>query len=148
MKNTIQITSRLRQTCLVISPFSKTKNFFPTLCSTILIQTVSFVSLANYSIEVRQANILVTKWKNLSWNKASIISRVGSSRPEVFLRKGVLKICSKFTGEDPCRSVISIKLLCNFIEIALLYECSPVNLLHISKTPYLKNTPGRLFLWE
>ena len=33
-----------------------------------------------------------------------------SSRPEVFLRKGVLKICSKFAEEHPCRSVISIKL--------------------------------------
>ena len=30
----------------------------------------------------------------------------------VFLGKGVLKICSKFTGEHPCKSVISIKLLC------------------------------------
>ena len=27
----------------------------------------------------------------------------------------------------PCRSVTSIKLLCNFIEIALQYGCSPVN---------------------
>ena len=26
----------------------------------------------------------------------------------MFLGKGVLKICSKFTGEHPCRSVISI----------------------------------------
>ena len=34
-----------------------------------------------------------------------------SSPPEVFLRKGVLKICSKFTGEHPCRIVISIKFL-------------------------------------
>ena len=34
-----------------------------------------------------------------------------SSCPEMFLRKGVLKICSKFTGEHSCRSVISIKLL-------------------------------------
>ena len=34
-----------------------------------------------------------------------------SHRPEVFLGKGVLKICSKFTGEHPCRSAISIKLL-------------------------------------
>ena len=25
-----------------------------------------------------------------------------SSRSEVFLRKGVLKICSKFKGEHPC----------------------------------------------
>ena len=29
---------------------------------------------------------------------------IRSSRPEVFLGKGVLKICSKFTGEHPCRS--------------------------------------------
>ena len=49
-----------------------------------------------------------------------------SKRPEVFWRKGFLKICVKFTGEHPCRSVISIKLLCNFIEIALRYECFPV----------------------
>ena len=35
---------------------------------------------------------------------------VRSSCPEVFLRKGVLKICSKFTGVHQCRSVISIKL--------------------------------------
>ena len=37
----------------------------------------------------------------------------GSSRPEVFLEKGVLKICSKFTGKHPCWSAISIRLLCN-----------------------------------
>ena len=38
----------------------------------------------------------------------------------MFLVKGVLKICSKFTGEHPRQSVISMKkLLCNFIEIAL-----------------------------
>ena len=30
---------------------------------------------------------------------------------EVFLGKRVLKICSKFTGENPCRSAISMKLL-------------------------------------
>ena len=34
-----------------------------------------------------------------------------SSHPEVFLVKGVLKMCSKFTWEHSCRSVISIKLL-------------------------------------
>ena len=67
-----------------------------------------------------------------------------SSRPEMFLGKGVLKICNKFTGEHPCRSVISIKLLCNFIEITLRQRRSPVNLLHIFKAPFLKNTFGRL----
>ena len=69
-----------------------------------------------------------------------------SSHPMVFLGKDVLKICSKFTGENTCRSAISIRLLCNFIEIALRQGCSPVNLLHIFRTPFLKNTSGRLLL--
>ena len=51
----------------------------------------------------------------------------------MFLGKGVPKICSKFTGEHPCRSAISVKLLCNFIEIAPAprHGCSPVNLKHL-----------------
>ena len=34
----------------------------------------------------------------------------------------------------------------NFIEIALRHGCSPVNLLHIFRTPFLKNTSGWLLL--
>ena len=63
-----------------------------------------------------------------------------SSRPQVFLRKGVLEICSKFTGEHPCRSVISIKLLYNFTEITIRHACSPVNVLHIIRTPFTKSS--------
>ena len=62
-----------------------------------------------------------------------------SSGPQVFLGKGVLNICSKFTGDHPCRSAISIKLLCNFIEIALRHGWSLVNWLHIFRTPFPKN---------
>ena len=69
-----------------------------------------------------------------------------SSHPEVFLGKGVRKICRKFTGEHPCRSAISIRLLCSFIEIALRHGCSPANLLHILRTPFLKNTSEQLLL--
>ena len=69
-----------------------------------------------------------------------------SSHPEMFLRKGVLKICSKFTGEHTSRSVISIQLLRDLTEIALRHECSPANLLHIFRTHFSKNTSGRLFL--
>ena len=46
----------------------------------------------------------------------------------MFLEKGVLKIFSKFTGEHPCQSVISI------------------NLLHIFRTPFNKNFSGWLLL--
>ena len=70
-----------------------------------------------------------------------------SSRPKVILGKGVLKICSKFTGEHSYQSLVSIKLLCNFIEITLWHGCSPENLLHIFWTPFPKITFGRLLLW-
>ena len=64
------------------------------------------------------------------------------SEPEVLLEKGVLKVCSKFTLEHPCRIVISIKL-CNFIEIALWHGCYPVNLLHILRASFPRKTSGR-----
>ena len=59
-----------------------------------------------------------------------------SSRPEVFLRKSVSKICRKLTGEHPCRSAI----------IALWHGCSPVNFLHIFRKPFPRNTSGWLLL--
>ena len=61
-----------------------------------------------------------------------------SSIQEVFLSKGVLKICSKFTGEHSCRSVS------NFIKITLPYSWSPVNLLHIFRIPFPRNSSGWL----
>ena len=62
------------------------------------------------------------------------------------LGKGVQKKCNKFTGEHPCRSAISIKLQSNFIEMALWHGCSPLNLLHIFRTSFPKNTSGGLSL--
>ena len=67
-----------------------------------------------------------------------------SSHPEVYLVKGILKIYSKFTGEHPCRSLISTKLLWNFIEITLWHGCSPINLLHVFRTPFTRNAFGWL----
>ena len=46
---------------------------------------------------------------SLSWNTSfpdAVCLTFRNSRPGVFLRKGVMKICSKFTGEHPSRSVI------------------------------------------
>ena len=72
----------------------------------------------------------------------SLTGKFKSNLAEVFLGKVVLKICSKITGEHPCRSAISIKLLSNFFEITLRHGCSPVNLLHIFRTPFPKDTSG------
>ena len=69
-----------------------------------------------------------------------------NSHSEVFLMKGVLKACSKFTGEQQSRSANSINLQNSFIEITVLHGCSPVNLLYIFRTPFLKSTSGLLLL--
>ena len=53
---------------------------------------------------------------------------------------------SKFTGGHPCKSVISIKLLCNLIEIAVWHGCSPVNMHYIFGIPFYKNADGWLLL--
>ena len=52
--------------------------------------------------------------------------KVKSNLPKVFLGKDNLKISNKFTGEPPCQSVISIKLLC--------------------RKPLPKNNPGGLLI--
>ena len=50
-----------------------------------------------------------------------------SSPPEVFSKKDAAEIRSKPTGEQPHRSVISTKPLCNFIEITPTHRCAPEN---------------------
>ena len=72
------------------------------------------------------------------WKRWKQILKFRNRPSEVFFGKGVLKICSKFTGEHPCRSAI--------FEITLRHGCSPVYLLHIFWTPFLKNTYGELLL--
>ena len=44
--------------------------------------------------------------------------------------------------EHPCQSMTLIKLQSNFIEMTLRHGCSPVNLLYIFRTPFLKDTSG------
>ena len=84
------------------------------------------------------------KDKVLVAEKQLTLSR--SSYPEVFLRKNVLRICNRFTREHPYRSVISIKFQSNFVEITLRQVGSPVNLLHIFRTPFSTYTSGWLLL--
>ena len=64
----------------------------------------------------------------------------------MFLLKGVLKVCSKFPGENLCQSAISIKLQNKFIEITLGHWCSPGNLLHIFRALFSKNNSGGMLL--
>ena len=71
-----------------------------------------------------------------------------SIAPEVLVYEGVLNICSKIAGEDPCGSVVSIiKLHGNSMEIMLPDGHFPVNLLNILRTPFYKNTFEELLLY-
>ena len=70
--------------------------------------------------------------------------------------KSVLKISSKFTGKQPRRSAISIKLQSIFIQFTVQHGCSPVNLLHIFRTfcpsisggPLLKTFSGNSSVFD
>ena len=103
-----------------------------------------FINCTNGTKSCKASYLLILNqwWVNRAQEKKFInlvlIGLDRSSRPEVFLRKVVLRICSKFTGEYSCQSVISIKLLCNFIEIARRHGYSPVNLPHTLRTPFLR----------
>ena len=57
------------------------------------------------------------------------------------LRNIVMKICSKFTGEQPCRNAILIKN-----KVSLQHACSPVHLMHMFRTAFPKGTSGKLLL--
>ena len=67
-----------------------------------------------------------------------ILKILRSSHREVSQEK-VLKICSKFTREQPCQSTISIIK-------TLRREYFAVNLPHIFRISFPKNTSGRLLL--
>ena len=108
----------------------------------------------NYSLNLKFDNLNFESFSFLFFLNTQhtvqvlLIFSCRSSPSEMFLGKYVLKICSKFTGENPCRCAISIKLLFNFIEVALRHGFSPVNLLHISIKPFPKNTSKGLLLFS
>ena len=114
----------------------------------------------DYRLKLLQVKTFTLPWVKFSENKYSSkknnitdiwyifdkLKYLTGSPLEVFSWKPILKICSKFTGEHPCGSAIVITLQSNFNEIAFRHGCSPVNLLHIFRTPFPKNTSWGLFL--
>ena len=88
--------------------------------------------------EIRELGLKRTEYSTLC-------AKYRSSPPEVFLRKGALEICSKFAGDHPCQSVISMKLR-NRNKIAFWHMCFPANLPHIFRATFLKNTSEGMLL--
>ena len=69
-----------------------------------------------------------------------------NSRPDVFLVKGVTKNMQKI-DRGTLLPKCDFNLQSNFNEITLRHGCFPVNLLHIFKIPFSKNTSGWLLLY-
>ena len=130
----------LKKSFLKISQNSQENTLFSCELCEIFKNTLFTEHLRSYEV-----SWLVTMWceqvKNNGEHWIKVHNQPGTGwsveiPPEVLLGKSFLEMCSKFTGEHPCWSVISIKLLFNFFEIAFRHDCSPVNLLHIFRTPF------------
>ena len=101
------------------------------------VEEVSVGEVSVVGVSVREVSVLGNV-------RRGNVSR-GTVRTPLLLGKGVLEICSKFTGEHPCRSAISIKLQSNFIKITRWHGCSPVFSAYFRIT-FPKNTSGWLVL--
>ena len=109
--------------------------------STIIIVRKIFLDFRNVCLKfncftyIRQLSILSP---SLSISSSTVKTSTftggkSSSLPEVFLGKGVLKICSKFTWRTSMWT-------------RDFNDSSPVNLLHIFRTSFYKSTYGGLLL--
>ena len=96
---------------------------------------------------IKDKLILINSSKELQFYQLPDIHKLFEKQSS---RRVLKKRCSEnmqqIYGRHPRQSAISIKLLCNFIEISLRHGCSPINLLHIFRTHFRKNTSGRLLL--
>ena len=91
--------------------------------------------------------LLLTTGKSCNClHSSNIISNVQKHPTSGLLRKRCSENMQQIYRRHPCQSAISIKLQSNFIEITLQHGCSPVNLLHIFRAPFLGNTSGGLLL--
>ena len=95
-----------------------------------------------YFLHEKQTDI---KTAGLKSNKAIISGKICMFAVDVF---------SSFRYIFPVLVVVSVlfsqfsQLFCNFIEITLWHGCSPVNLPHIFRTSFPKNTSGELLLFS
>ena len=78
--------------------------------------------------------------------KRTGLSTLQKHSPRVVPRKRCSEIMRQIYRRTPMLKCDFNKVACNFIDITLQHGCSPVNLLHIFRTPFLKNTCAAPFL--
>ena len=73
-----------------------------------------------------------------------------SSHRRCFIRKGILKNFTKFTGKHLCQSPFFNKVAglrsATLLKKRLWHKCFPVNFVTFLSTPFLQNIFGRIFL--
>ena len=127
-------------------------------CDRLLLQRASVITRCENNYKVRGENILFICCNTIFacvYQVTENLARAGicfqsnfyiftlliiifrNSHSEVFLRKGVLKLCSNLQ-ENTHAEV-------RFIEIALRHGCSAVNLLHVFRTYFLGTPLGGCF---
>ena len=111
------------------------QNFFPDHTENIFPMDHSFETYAKFSEKLTFLTPLIRK-------STCAYHGVKNAR---FSEKFVHVLNEWFPRRTALGKVL-LQMLCNFIEITLLHGCSPVNLLHIFKTPFYKNNPGGLLL--
>ena len=103
----------------------KTNSFIDTITS--LPFKIQILSIKTYCICTTSCKIMSL----LLCDQKFDLDKGRSSRPEVFCKKCVLKIFTKFTGKHLCQSLffsIVAGKACNFIKIERLWPwCLPVN---------------------
>ena len=74
-----------------------------------------------------------------------------SSHWRCSLRKGVLRSFLKFTGKHLCKSLLFNKVAglrpATLLKKKLWHRCFPMNFAKFLRTPFLRNTSGRLLLY-
>ena len=94
---------------------------FSTICTKLLFPEIYLAFLSRKSTRLLiSSELLFENFNMTSYHEKDTMTR--SSPSEVFLGKGILKICSKFIGEHPYRSAFSIKLPCNLLCFATLLK--------------------------
>ena len=79
------------------------------------------------------------------YSHCSGVFNITSSRSSLLWKRRFENI-KNFSGGHLCWSVVSMMLLCNFIEIALWHRFSAVNFLHAFRTLFYRNSYGGLLL--
>ena len=95
-------------------------------------------------------NLFCTKFSFLFFLLTVLFNNLQNSHQRCSMKKGVLRNFTKFTGKHLCQRLLFNKVAglrpATLLKMSLWHRCFPVNFVKFLRTPFLKNTSGRLLL--